>query len=415
MLGKHRAPVAIGIVAVVVLLAAAAVAVVRGGDNGGESHVASAPGTTVEVPSTTVAESEPSSTTSTSTASSTAAPAAAPRPASAAPKPAAKTCITSPPVLYFKTTQPQPPPGGGAVGPNEEGWMMGPDGCGQHKTAALAGFGTAGGNHGGYSRSFAGWSPDGQRFVVLHCQSGFGMPDTSADVYDRSGAIKSKFHVASGECASAAWAPDGIELAASFKSEPDCSTNPCQFRSGVRILDASTGRTVRDLSPSPCGQGSLAWAPSPRLAIVGDDSMICTMDPDGKNVRHLAAKVTGGGSPHWFPDRRILFPTDGMSAVIRDANGAVPERVCGYGPDQALSLDGAYVAVAVARENGADLNVCPTGGGTTTIVPDGVNPAFDSTGRVLFTKSGGGVWRVNVDGSDRRQLADGHSPAPAPK
>jgi Tol biopolymer transport system component len=163
------------------------------------------------------------------------------------------------------------------------------------------------------------------------------------------------------------WAPDGQFLAVSD------SRNPLQ--STIRIVSLRAGRMLRPLTRPGNRSDSLpAWSPDGKtIAFVRQrvkpnttytPAVIYVIGRNGRGLRRLAR----GTSPSWSPDGRHLVYAKGTGIYRIRANGAGRMRIVG-----GLAGRG-----------------------------DVLQPRWSPDGRkILYVTRGGGLWVMDVDGSDR--------------
>jgi Tol biopolymer transport system component len=195
---------------------------------------------------------------------------------------------------------------------------------------------------------------------------------------------------------------------------------------GDRVVAPTTGRTVAEFGP--------AWTPEGRLlfARTGDDgsSALLTINPDGTGLRVLAR--LGAGSDAQVsavagvsPDGRSIaltmyFPglLSGRLGVVDVGGGTIrilPTEMSDACP--AWSPDGrrlAYVSRLGARSNGVIYAVDPDGANRVRLSPfevmdattrgvDGC-PVYTPDGHAILFPTHDGLWAMNPDGTNRRQL-----------
>lgn len=162
------------------------------------------------------------------------------------------------------------------------------------------------------------------------------------------------------------------------------------------------GRNVRQLTDTPnASEHDAAWSPDgrhvayDRAAITADgmrqNAQLWIIDADGSNARALTGGSSRNMRPAWSPDgSTIAFMSDRHAEIDIDLIG---------------TDDGDLEIYLMARDgsNVRRLAECAEAAGGPAWSPDGQRIAF----------SCGGLWVMNADGSDQRQLIDDFGGRPA--
>lgn len=245
----------------------------------------------------------------------------------------------------------------------------------------------------------------------------------------------------------AAWSPDGKRLAFSRTSGEGTALFVMRA-DGSRVRRITTPVTAPDGVPSY--DLAVEWSPDGRrLAFMssraGGEPDIWRVDVDGTHLTRLTRtpSYTGDGNPAWSPDGKwIWFDSDRVGVFNReiyrmrpDGSGVQRMTTTKSGVDDGtpdVSPDGRRIVFNSLRANGTqDLFTMKADGtrvrplGTPTADRDEVFPRWTASGaRVIYwrfttvddpTQS---IWRIDADGTGRRQLTagrvNGSSPDPYP-
>jgi hypothetical protein len=176
---------------------------------------------------------------------------------------------------------------------------------------------------------------------------------------------------------SAAWSPDGRELAFDRTDE--------RGRSGIFVLNEQG--ELRNLSADSTLDSQPSWSPDgSRLVFVQKPGDLFVMNADGTGRRLLVSRTTVDGySPRWSPDGQHI-------AFVRGVRG-------GSTPSQVVLVD----ADGRGERKIAD-------GTNPTWAPDGTRIAFE--GSSSFERAF--VYAIDIDGSNRRRLVAGYGPVWSP-
>jgi hypothetical protein len=227
-----------------------------------------------------------------------------------------------------------------------------------------------------------------------------------------------------GDTASPAWSPDGSRIAFTRGEGADL---------GVHVMYADGTEPIRLAAGS-----EPAWSPdATRIAFVGDDGDgIFVMDAGGSDVDRLTGPGEPDASPAWSPDGgRIAFTRwlNDPAVYSVAADGSDLQELNDYGFDPAWSPDGGTIAFGrfIRLCQGALWLMDRGGGDPRELVREErdcetSSPSFSLTGdQIVFSAfplseddprfPGGdalpaGLHVVDVDGSDRGFLTEGHDP-----
>lgn len=225
----------------------------------------------------------------------------------------------------------------------------------------------------------------------------------------------------------ASWSPDGSRLAFSNAACGDFYYYYEECTGGVMLMDAAT----RDITRPETGRFGFdpAWAPDgehiafSHVADVGAWAQLRVLRLDGSPAVTIhPTEVRGAESPTWSPDaQRIAFTchmTEGppeICVINRDGTGFTQLTNDDHWDQRpAWSPDGSTIAFVTNRfsaSSGIAL-MAPDGSGLTFLTP-GWDPAWSPDGTQLVFAGAQGLFRINVDGSDLRQLTTGSHSAPA--
>jgi Tol biopolymer transport system component len=266
------------------------------------------------------------------------------------------------------------------------------------------------------------WSPDGRHLL-----------------YYEAGRV-SRFHVTdplgkvvfSGDGCCAAWTPDGTLLATLSFFGGSSDRNPGSAALVVVGLDGSPVAQVTLSGARPGNLVQVFWFPDGRSILVDDLYLGSGGSPSetwvipiesGREPRPFPIKPLYGARSFFSPDgsRVVGYATEGLVVAAADGTGA---RVLAPNPAEwyasAWSPDGDRIALLLGRgEESPVLHVLDaTTSETLSPLPSGLtagllNVAYiadwsPNDGRILFSTATG-LWAVDPDGSDLRQLLDGVS------
>ncbi len=200
--------------------------------------------------------------------------------------------------------------------------------------------------------------------------------------------------------------PDGKKIA--FVSD----------RSGIESIHtmnpdgSSISAPLQDVS----GGGDVRWSPDGRRIAftAGIPSQIFVMNADGSGVRPLTTG-TEKLSPSWSPDgTRIAFwayaNAGGPQNIwVMNADGSNQVQITSTGSEQWLSWCSTGRIVFQSRNTGewSIYAMDSNGANVTRITPAGVEydtPVCSPTGQEVAFRSGGSLYRANIDGSGQIEL-----------
>ena len=185
----------------------------------------------------------------------------------------------------------------------------------------------------------------------------------------------------------------------------------------------SAGPPVRLVS-STRYEASAAYSPDgKRIAFSSNRSgvrQIWAADADGSNPVALTNFTDGvAGSPHWSPDSRtIVFdarPEGSADIYAIAAGGGSIRRLTDHPSEDHIpcySPDGRWIFFASTRSGERQVYRMPANGGEAVQITrhGGYVPAASPDGKwVYYSKSGGGIWKVAVDGGEERPVLDERS------
>ena len=306
----------------------------------------------------------------------TASSAAGPGSRGGAVPPGAAPTITRPAVVATTTTTTPPRPAPDAEIAFErsgEIWLMRADGSGAGRLTDSS-----------HRMADPDWSPDGRHLVAAEWSSDVtGKGVSRLARVDPDGSVHTL--TSDGHYQEPRWSPDGSRIAFNlYVSSPTSS----HFEVWTMRADGSDARRVDSAGDSP------SWSPDGRRLVYGCAEGLCTANHDGSG-RQVVPNTTDVGSPVWSPDGQRLAvkarDPDGrpLLAIVRPDGTDRRSVVTGPLFSFDWSVDGRYLVFDELDEaEQVDTpQTCP----------------------VAQCDQGEGmrIWRVEVDGSDRRMLTAG--------
>jgi hypothetical protein len=200
---------------------------------------------------------------------------------------------------------------------------------------------------------------------------------------------------------SVGWSPDGRYLVAAAQKGA---------RDALYVLDAATGRTLRELTPDLDAVERPDWSPAAARFVFtgmkGGQADLWAMDADGTRLERLTDDLAREEAPRFSPDgRRIAFSSDTAESTGTDlwvldvATGARrPLRIApGDQWDPCWSADGGTVYHVSDERGTRDLMAVPAAGGAarrlTALIGGADAPTAARTGsRLVFTAFHEGGW-----------------------
>jgi Tol biopolymer transport system component len=205
-----------------------------------------------------------------------------------------------------------------------------------------------------------------------------------------------------------AWSPDRSEIAfAAAEDKP--------FNLDIYVMEAD-GSGVRRLTSAPSGDARPTWSPDGAKIAYESDDGVWVVNADGSDAHHLAGSSCGGGCyPSWSPDgQSIAYAQVGSGLFAVAADGSTTREILSgsdaYDPE--WSPDGATLVYACGTHICA---VDADGSGSHALTGDDPGsyerePDWSPDGsQIVFMTDEGrdrsmGVWIMNADGSDAREL-----------
>lgn len=185
-----------------------------------------------------------------------------------------------------------------------------------------------------------------------------------------------------------AWSPDGSEIVFLSGRGGDA---------GIYRVNAD-GSNVRLVTDRTGGTASPTWAPDgSRIAFQTEAGEIATIRPDGTD---LTVVFSSDADPAWSPNSEEIVFTDGEIQIgSRDGSSQTNTGVTGAQPR--WSPDGSRIAfwgngVETMNPDGSDVRR----------VTSGRHPSWSPDGNWVALMSGGDLFVVRPNGSDRRQVTD---------
>jgi Tol biopolymer transport system component len=148
----------------------------------------------------------------------------------------------------------------------------------------------------------------------------------------------------------------------------------------------------------------------------GPEIWIC--QADGSNQRRLTFSSTNRpiGSPNWSPDGKLIVYDSAMSGYsqiyLMNADATNQRRFTTDNWDEMMptwSRDGRFIYYIEQRNGARSLWKKPLTGGNPILISDGAfTDGLESPDgkRVMFSKSGPGIWEASVDGGDERPIPE---------
>ncbi len=249
----------------------------------------------------------------------------------------------------------------------------------------------------------AAFSPDGTQIAFVSSRSG------QADIWVMALENTKTWNVTNspGGDFRPAWSPDGEWIAFS-------SDRGTWDESDIYVIRPD-GTDLRRLTDTPGWDGSPTWSPDgKRVAYYSASRQISVVEINDPHISTQITKSSGSTlSPHWVPENRVCFSWTGregaLGCVDLDQEGDRTHRFASQGEFRSpqWSPDGQYVVFHRHTDR-----PIPSVRAQTSLVPgvrllriNGTFPSFSPTGDVLsFTADFRSIERMNIDGSNRRQL-----------
>lgn len=185
------------------------------------------------------------------------------------------------------------------------------------------------------------------------------------------------------------------------------------------------GSTVTHLTSNPYREEFPRWSPDgTRIAfnrVVGPNSDVYVIDPDGTNLDNVTTALNGPSVPlDWSPDgTQILISTyhgGNRDLWVINADGSSPQQVTST-PDVEWSAtwspDGSTVAYSQLVGGALHIFFVDIDGTNVRNIANGSDPAWSLDGaRIAFTSDASGnqdVWVMDVDGTNATNLTQGSS------
>jgi Tol biopolymer transport system component len=271
-------------------------------------------------------------------------------------------------IAYIKFVEDRTNP----MAPTSRVWIVGADGTGGHELFP-DGIGV---------QSGVAWSPDGTRLVYSESDKLY--------LTDASGSAPQLLDTDCGATCSdtePAFSPDGTKLV---------------FRRNwvIATMDLASGRVTELASTAPDYNERPRWSPDGKQIVFsrqdkfGNGSGVFVVDADGRNLRQLSSARLPARLPEWSPDgSRIVFTSLVVTYVQQGGNTL-----------QKLSQD-----VYTVRPDWTDLRRLTKDGNS-------IGATWTPDGRILFATecrgdcaANGGLWTMDVDGSNPELLVPGGS------